>query len=31
VSAYPLPARWLGTRYRPVAGTGRPAQAGPAA
>ncbi|HUL48038.1 MAG TPA: glycosyltransferase [Steroidobacteraceae bacterium] len=31
VSAYPLPARWLGTRYRAVAGTGRPAQAGPAA
>jgi cellulose synthase/poly-beta-1,6-N-acetylglucosamine synthase-like glycosyltransferase len=31
VSAYPLPARWLGTRYRPVAGTGRPAQAGPPA
>ncbi len=27
VSAFPLPARWLGTSYRPVAGTGRPAQA----
>ena len=27
VSAFPLPARWLGTSYRAVAGTGRPAQA----
>jgi exo-beta-1,3-glucanase (GH17 family)/cellulose synthase/poly-beta-1,6-N-acetylglucosamine synthase-like glycosyltransferase len=27
VSAFPLPARWLGTSYRTVAGTGRPAQA----
>jgi hypothetical protein len=27
VSAFPLSARWLGTSYRPVAGTGRPAQA----
>ncbi|HYK99868.1 MAG TPA: glycosyltransferase [Steroidobacteraceae bacterium] len=27
ISAFPLPARWLGTSYRPVAGTGRPAQA----
>jgi cellulose synthase/poly-beta-1,6-N-acetylglucosamine synthase-like glycosyltransferase len=31
VSAFPLPARWLGTRYRPVAGTPPQAQAGPAA
>ena len=27
ISAFPLPARWLGTSYRTVAGTGRPAQA----
>ncbi len=31
VSAFPLPARWLGTRYRPVAGAVHPAEAGPAA
>lgn len=31
VSAFPLPARWLGTSYRPVAGAGREAQAGPVA
>ena len=31
VSAFQLPARWLGTRYRAVAGTGRPVQAGPTA
>ncbi|HEX4618820.1 MAG TPA: glycosyltransferase family 2 protein, partial [Steroidobacteraceae bacterium] len=31
VSAFPLPARWLGTTYRPVAGTGHQPQAGPAA
>jgi exo-beta-1,3-glucanase (GH17 family)/glycosyltransferase involved in cell wall biosynthesis len=31
VSAFPLPARWLGTRYRSVPGTGHPAPAGPAA
>jgi hypothetical protein len=31
VSAFPLPARWLGTRYRPVPGAGREAQAGPSA
>ena len=31
VSAFPLSARWLGTRYRAVAATGRPVQAGPTA
>ncbi len=31
VSAFPLPARWLGTSYRPVAGAGPQPQAGPAA
>jgi exo-beta-1,3-glucanase (GH17 family)/cellulose synthase/poly-beta-1,6-N-acetylglucosamine synthase-like glycosyltransferase len=31
VSAFPLPARWLGTSYRRVAGPGREAQAGPVA
>ena len=31
VSAFPLPARLLGTSYRPMAGAGRQAQAGPAA
>ena len=31
VSAFPLPARWLGTSYRPVAGAPPQPQAGPAA
>ncbi|HYL71453.1 MAG TPA: beta-(1-3)-glucosyl transferase, partial [Candidatus Dormibacteraeota bacterium] len=31
VSAFPLPARLLGTRYRPTSGGGRQAEAGPAA
>jgi exo-beta-1,3-glucanase (GH17 family)/cellulose synthase/poly-beta-1,6-N-acetylglucosamine synthase-like glycosyltransferase len=31
VSAFALPARWLGTRYRPVAGAPPQPQAGPAA
>jgi exo-beta-1,3-glucanase (GH17 family)/cellulose synthase/poly-beta-1,6-N-acetylglucosamine synthase-like glycosyltransferase len=31
VSAFPLPARWLGTSYRSVPGIGHRAQAGPAA
>jgi len=31
VSAFPLPARWLGTSYRRVAATRHQAQAGPAA
>jgi len=31
VSAFPLPARWLGTSYRPVASAPPQAQAGPAA
>ena len=29
ISAFPLPARWLGTSYRPVARIGPEAQAGP--
>jgi exo-beta-1,3-glucanase (GH17 family)/cellulose synthase/poly-beta-1,6-N-acetylglucosamine synthase-like glycosyltransferase len=31
VSAFPLPARWLGTSYRPIASAPPQAQAGPAA
>jgi exo-beta-1,3-glucanase (GH17 family)/cellulose synthase/poly-beta-1,6-N-acetylglucosamine synthase-like glycosyltransferase len=31
VSAFPLPARLLGTSYRSMTGSGRPAQAGPTA
>ena len=31
VSAFPLPARWLGTSYRAIPGAGREAHTGPAA